>query len=343
MNKIIKTNWRLLARYFAGECNDAELAQLEQWLDSGPKNKLLFEKLKEDQETINEYKKMKKVNVDNAWDNVLNKIQDTQKDRKIPGIHINAGKKLKISPVLLKVAATFLILIGLYFTYKIFMSSENKTVSGYLSGYTTNNTTQIILPDGSKVFLNADTKISYPKKFIGNIREVILYGEAFFEVVPNANKPFIVRADKANVRVLGTSFLVNTHTVNKNNVEVYVETGKVQLYESEDNHILIEPGYTGQLNKKTLSRSLNKNKNIIAWKTKKITFGPETRLEEVVKVLEHTYNEKIVIKNDNALKCVYKGTFDNVPFDSVIKTVAKTFGFEIKYENNKVVLLGKGC
>lgn len=76
-------------------------------------------------------------------------------------------------------------------------------------------TYQLLLSDGTRIWLNSETEITYPTRFVGNKREITLIGEAFFEVAKNKEKPFIVNANGMEVKVLGTSFNVSCYTADK--------------------------------------------------------------------------------------------------------------------------------
>ena len=84
----------------------------------------------------------------------------------------------------------------------------------------------IILPDGSKIWLNADSRLKYPASFAANLREVFLDGEAFFEIAKNPQRPFLIRLPKATVKVLGTSFNIRSYG-NEDLLTTSVATGKV--------------------------------------------------------------------------------------------------------------------
>ena len=95
------------------------------------------------------------------------------------------------------------------------------------------NMPQIItLSDGSSVLLQPNSKLSYPKIFIGNQRKVYLSGEAFFEISKNPKKPFFVYANEIVTKVVGTSFRIRAYS-NQPNVEVLVRTGKVKVRSNE--------------------------------------------------------------------------------------------------------------
>jgi ferric-dicitrate binding protein FerR (iron transport regulator) len=107
----------------------------------------------------------------------------------------------------------------------------------------------------------------------------------------------------------------------------------------ENTGLLIETGYVGQLSGNAPSKYLNKDENIMAWKTRKIVFS-ETKLAEVIKVLEKVYGKKIVIENKKALDWPYTNTFDNQNFESVTKVLAETYQFRIEQDRNKIVFTG---
>ena len=125
----------------------------------------------------------------------------------------------------------------------------------------------IDLPDGSKIYLNRNSELSYRENFGKNKRDVKLTGEAFFEISPDAIKPFIIDAGKASVKVVGTSFNVITNNT-ESAVEVFVITGKVILSDkSGSQSIALEPGYIGTIDSKKSGKSLNDNPNYRSWNT----------------------------------------------------------------------------
>ena len=99
------------------------------------------------------------------------------------------------------------------------------------------------LPDGSKIFLNRNTGLSYRANFGKHRRDVKLTGEAFFDISHDASKPFIIDAGKAEIKVVGTSFNVITNNA-ESAVEVYVKTGKVLLSDNSGTQsMLLDPEF----------------------------------------------------------------------------------------------------
>jgi hypothetical protein len=117
------------------------------------------------------------------------------------------------------------------------------------------------LPDGTKVSLNRGSKISYPSTFEGQTREITLQGEAFFDVAHDAQHPFIIHAQGADIKVLGTSFNVNAYS---KQVKVWVKTGKVQVKKSAS-VIQLLPGEQAEVQGDDVVRSANVDANQAAY------------------------------------------------------------------------------
>jgi transmembrane sensor len=332
---IQRSMWILFSKYFAGECNEGELVKLDNWLSRKKNNRLIFNELEKDKELIGKYKEMKTVDVDKAWNKLSKRIEATGYNNVRTMSSSGRDKNRVKIPLLIGFAASILIAAGLLITYKSLVTGRDfETIAAY------DKNTSFTLPDGSVILLNRDSKIVFPKNFGLQQRELNLQGEAFFEVTHDTGKPFIVKAGKARIKVIGTSFAVDERA-GKNRIEVYVENGRVSLYEEEMEHagVLIEPGYIGQLSGNLPAKYLNENDNILAWKTRKIIFA-DTKLSEVIKVLEKVYGKEIIIENKEALNWPYTGTFDNQDLESVTKVLVENYQFGIEQDRNKIVLTG---
>ncbi len=327
--------WILFSKYFAGECSETEMEKLNSWIARRDANRIFFNKLQKDQDLIDKYRMMKTVDVDKAWDNLATRIAanaDENLTVTIPARNKQYSRKL---PFLIGLAASILIITGLLITFKSLVDRR-----GFETINTSDNYASVTLPDKSKILLNRESKVIYSTDYGTNHRELFLTGEAFFEVTPDVEKPFIVKAGKARIKVIGTSFSVNERAgINK--VEVFVEEGRVNLYreEMENTGLLVEPGYIGQLIGNASSKHPNKDDNYMAWKTRKIVFY-ETKLAEVFRVLEKVYGKKIVVENLEALNWPYTNTFDNQDLESVARVLAETFQFGIEQDRNKIVFTG---
>lgn len=106
---------------------------------------------------------------------------------------------------------------------------------------------KMTLPDGTKVWLNAESSLKYPTQFTENERVVELTGEGYFEVAHNAKKPFIVNARHQKLKVLGTKFNINSYE-NETAIQTTLVSGKVELTNSQNNTpVILKPGQQGEL------------------------------------------------------------------------------------------------
>ncbi|WP_034042062.1 FecR family protein [Wocania ichthyoenteri] len=197
---------------------------------------------------------------------------------------------------------------------------------------------EIYLPDGSKIVLNADSELSYPKEFNDSIREVTLVGEAFFDIKRDINKPFIVNTNSIKIRVLGTSFNVKSYS-NDKKVETTLVTGKVELIKDKGTPIILAPSQKAVFHKieNTLEIEEVKSLDVVAWKDGTLIFD-KTPLQEVVTDLERKYNTKIIINSKTLLNYEYTGTFDNLSVEDVLKLLTISSPITYTIDDDKIIL-----
>lgn len=333
----MKVDWKLIAKVFAGEANAEEMHDFENWSQRNEKNKQLTDMLKKNWDSVKAEDNKILVDVDKVWMNLRNRFE---REGLIPGENTLPGLRFMLSPVL-RVAAAVILLVGLgTLSYLLFVPAERnvqmtaRTLELQEFG--------INLPDGSRVDLNAGSKLEYKLQRSG-IRMVTLDGEAFFDVVYNEYRPFIIKAGKGVVQVTGTSFSVRT-IPGVDRIEVYVESGNVQFYRSrkQDRILSLKAGQMGVLEQNRLSENTSIEPNHLAWKTRKLIFR-ETRLGDVAGVMNRTYNQKIRFTNEALEDCLFTGTFDNQPLDSVVRVIQIAFDFEVARDGKAYVFSGDGC
>jgi len=205
------------------------------------------------------------------------------------------------------------------------------------------NVMRILLPDGSSVRLNANTKIEYPEHFAGKIRKVKLSGEAFFEVTKDSIHPFRIETSNASVEVLGTSFNVSAYP-NTGEVEVNVETGRVKLSEftpgiTNLKFIVLPAGERGWLrvSKGEIGHTQGLEPNFASWMTKVVNFQ-RTPLTEVCSVLENTYHVKFRLENPEIGEILYTANFADLNLDYIVKVIAHTHHLQIKKSGDEIIL-----
>ena len=228
-------------------------------------------------DTIKNWKEIKKMNndkeidVDKAWNKLFNRLHENG----LVETPATVVKSLNYS-TLLRVAAGILVLISLstaaYLIFNRYIENSRIVVSTEMN----QKNLQVTLPDGSIVYLNRNTSISYNKNSGKAEREVTLTGEAFFDITPDPQKPFVVDAGEANVIVKGTSFNVISSNSGEA-VEVYVQTGRVVLSDNSGNKsIELDPGFIGTMKNNLPSKVLNNDPNYLASKTGRLVYDGQT-------------------------------------------------------------------
>jgi len=287
----------LLAKYLCNEVSPVEKLEVEAWLEQSVENREELEQNRKMLATVDAFYKAKNYDSVAAWNKVKTKIQSPQRSviqLKNPGKEVFAHF-YKYAAIL--IVAVLLGSAAFYFGFRKNESIQLTEVTS-LEKQVINEFT---LPDGSVVSLNSNSKLVFPKEFLGNTREVTIYGEAFFNVKPDASKPFIINAGNAQVKVVGTSFNVLAYPETET-VEVVVATGKVQVSgkntgaTNANSLILLVPGEKGTFFKtnSSVKKSENNNLNFIAWKTHDFVFN-DTPLNEVFQCLQKTYNVNIEV------------------------------------------------
>ncbi|MBT2561712.1 FecR domain-containing protein [Pedobacter sp. ISL-68] len=150
---------------------------------------------------------------------------------------------------------------------------------------------QLILPDGSHVWLNAASSITYPVVFSGKERKVSITGEAYFQVTKNKTRPFIVRLpDQSEVRVLGTHFNINTYADEPVSVTTLLE-GSVRVSNGSESKLLV-PGQQAMLKSGKLIVSPADTEEAVAWKNGYFRFNDE-KIESIMRKLSRWYSIKV--------------------------------------------------
>lgn len=198
---------------------------------------------------------------------------------------------------------------------------------------------ELTLPDGSKVWLNAGSRLSYPSNFT-NERRVFLSGEGYFVVAPNKEAPFIVSTSTIDVRALGTEFNVSSYP-STGNVEVYLQKGSVKTYfpDAEASGLIMLPGQCVVQNDKTLELK-EMDPDILLWREGLYTFKKQ-KLGKIIEKLELYYDVKINVKDPEILDYEYVGKFrqrDGIL--KILQVIQKIHKFKIEKneELNQITL-----
>ncbi|MDR6563413.1 MULTISPECIES: FecR domain-containing protein [unclassified Arcicella] len=342
----------LLAKYLAEEADSQEADAVNEWITLSDDNQKTFEHTSIIWEKSALLNTQQVVDVDTAWAKLgigSDKIKRTadQSDYIKPLPHRSGGSKhpLKgrksntinlVFNNFLKIAAVLIFIVG----GVLLVKKNTEPDIALLTFQTSNIPTEKVLADGTKVFLNKNSTISFPENFEGDTREVKLTGEAFFEVHHDKAHPFIIHANGANIKVLGTSFNVKAYDAQ---VQVVVNTGKVQFSKNTQQVILVK-GEKAEISKgqETIVKSINVDENILYYKTKSFNFE-ETSLDEVAQLLSDNFGKTIVFEQDKIKNCKLTATFQQESLDNILTIISETFNLKITKKGDSIVLQGEGC
>lgn len=201
---------------------------------------------------------------------------------------------------------------------------------------------QLVLADGTKVWLNSESKLTYPIQFADNIRKVELEGEGYFEVTKNPNAPFIVKTKQINIEVLGTSFNVSAYQDEELMKTTLVEGSvKVTANFGTDEARIIKPDEQVVFDVSTNEMILNyvNAKMYGRWREGVFSFE-EDNLEEIMRKLSRWYDIKVFFQDNNARDYHFSGKlprFENC--NDLFEMIEKTTNVKFEIKNNETVLV----
>ena len=338
----------LLHKQQQGTIDTIEQSILDHWLQQAEINRVLSQKIKEDWELTEAYEPPVSFDLEEEFTALQQRIQA---DEVITPKHTIA----KVVPMnrsrsWLSWAAAIALLIGAGIW---FLSKPSNDVPQLIVNTNTSEKKKIVLPDGTKVWLNEKSKLTYRLAFDKELRMVHLEGEAFFDVYKNTEQPFVIAAKGSFIRVLGTSFNVRALS-NSQVTEVVVKTGKVSLYSQKSvgkicgdcpPRVVLLPNekgihdYENNLIRKTQSTELNE----LAWHNKVLLFKG-TPIPEVLDNVKRLFDITIIADTASLDKCQVTGRFSNPTVDALLKSICKDFDITLKQvSDSEYELIGGNC
>ncbi len=358
MNK--KNHTEVIAQYLAGDLSPQEEKELMTWVEADANNQTMFDEMVKLWSFTGEHSPEIKVDTAEAWSKLALKLEGKQANRskseefdtsvtktKIVGKSVEKPNVKVVSinkwTPLLRIAAIALLVFGAAFWYMNKGGSE--VTSQILLAQTMNDERkEVILPDGSTVWLNQNSSLTYDKGF--EPRTVALKGEGFFDVKKMDGKLFEIISGDAKTTVLGTSFNVRAYP-NEGTVEVTVETGKVALeYKSKAyDRVLLVAGESGSFDKpkQVVAKVDTKISNANAWRTRELAFSEDIPLSEILNDMERYFGITIKAKPE-IQRCTFtSGTTKNPVAKDILD--AMVYGLNLKLEKTSTgyQLSGEGC
>ncbi len=233
----------------------------------------------------------------------------------------NLNYAMRIAAVILLVLA-----VGVPSVYYSVNNANNR--KGIIEYNASEGIRTVDLPDGSRVFLNEGSRLEYRKDYEMQ-RNVNLRGEGYFDVMSDPERPFRVNTGKVVVTVLGTSF--NVKEVDREGVEVFVESGKVRMdIEDDQNSITLGPGQLCMANGALESKEQD-DLNYMAWKTKEFKFVDEP-VGNILDVLEKAYHVSVKADQLPVSDMRLTTTYNDQSFDAILNTICTAL--DMQYEKD---------
>ncbi|MDB4919696.1 MAG: hypothetical protein JWQ54_1679 [Mucilaginibacter sp.] len=353
-----------MAKSIGKTATEKELAELEVFLDQFPeyrKMQKVTDALKSDLKQPDPTAKQKDLSerIEELWYKIKNSGESS----------VPFGGKSKVRSLVnwqWAAAAVLIFTISGVFFYTSRPRSVNQLTKAVIHHIYVpyGKTTGIVMPDGTKVKLNAGSSFFYPETFSKATREVSLEGEAFFEVTKNAKKPFLVHTSTLTIKVLGTVFNVKAYR-NDKNIETTLLTGKVQVElknETEKNIILLPNEKLIVAN--SLSRTINasavntggakidykvtalpqvKTEGIkeTAWLDNRIVFTNES-FEEVAKQIERKYNVQMIFDEQSLKNEQISGVLENESLEQALQIIKMITPFKFRIDGRIIYLTHTG-
>jgi transmembrane sensor len=207
----------------------------------------------------------------------------------------------------------------------------------------------LLLADGTKVWLNADSRLNYAKDFgTGSTREVYLEGEAFFDVASNPAKPFLVHTSAISIKVLGTAFNVKSYAIDKT-IETTLVHGKVSINkkgsnDQEDGVLVLKPNQRAIYSKKsnTVNVEQVKAERATSWRYDKLIFD-ETPFADALAQLERWYDVSIHVEQGGDLTCGLTAEIENEKLEDVLKLLEASHQVTCTISGKEVFIKGALC
>lgn len=238
------------------------------------------------------------------------------------------------------VLAIFILSVG---TYKLLQPKKTPQREQFAMQELSNPNGQrskITLPDSSEVFLGAGSKLCYPQQFKMGSREVILEGEAFFQITKNPKRPFIIHTRSVQTMVLGTSFKIEAF--NNRPLTVSVATGKVRVDDyagkRKKSLAVLTPGQKVTYEAGAAVLSAADITDVKSWKDGRLVFQ-QRQLKDITAELERWYNVKFQYQHNAKAEEVISITLQaNVPLNKIIRVLSATGHFNYKINDKSVYI-----
>ena len=357
----------LTARKLSGEASAEDIKELDKFFDEDELFKKKFEFLKAHWEN----KSFVHADIDIALQKVLFRLNNNEIENEIPDTTDLAWKKPGVVKFILRfskaAAGVIICLVSAYFFFKkdtndsIYKIASTPTFQTQQTPKGKKST--LTLSDGTKVIMNADSRLQFPKEFSGTTREVYLTGEAFFDVAHNGKVPFIIHTNKISIKVLGTEFNVKSYP-GDSTTETTLIHGliEVTLNDRPDDRIILKPkeklvvsntasekisteiktvpaAHSAELLISSLHYISKSDSAVVetSWMDNKLVFQDES-FGKLAEDMERKYDVAIQFKNDAVKNYHFTGIFENETIREALDALQLTEKFNYKMDGITITI-----
>jgi len=252
-----------------------------------------------------------------------------------------SGWRVSIRHLMSRVAIALLIIAGClaasYSGYRYFIQPE--PTAEQVAYAARGERTQVVLQDGTRIYLNSESQITFPSRFSLRERRIHLDGEAYFEVSKNKHRPFVVEMDHAAVTVLGTQF--NASSYDGEPVRVMLDEGSVRFSAKGIDDVMLEPGeqicYDTQLASARVENARLQSAG--AWRNRRIDVS-NMPLADMIRLLQRKYNVTFRVDNQRCYQHSYTLEMDDSSLNEVLTRMSYMSSVSFRYdEKNKRVIV----
>lgn len=322
---------KLILKVLNQNANQEEEDLLEEWKNKNQRNRHVFEAMKQvwQERSLDPRMVHLEEQSQRIWEKAMTK-------ERFPQMYKNASFYLNAK---IAAAIVFLFVIGAAVYWASYQkATEIVPIKMVQQTNPAGQKSKLFLPDGSVIWLNSESTLTYPEKFSDTLRLVTLEGEAYFEVSKDTERPFRVNTGSVGTTALGTSFNINAPKEGK--VTISLLTGKVKIEEDKaGDFIILEPGTGFQFNYNNGQHTVFpiKHDNVLAWKMGILVFDGDS-FEQVAKKIHAWYGVEVQIKGTPPRDWKLTGKFENENLSNVIETIKFSRKFEHKLDSNKLLI-----
>lgn len=310
----------LMLKFLSDTATAEERGAMEAWMADSEENAKYIEQLKSLWANAESFSLLDSIDLDQNWQGVQSKVNQQK-----------AGN----SKIFWRIAAAVVFIVSASFLAKSLLYSPPEQLS-----ITAQEQSEFTLPDGSVVTLKKGATLKYPEEFEDE-RRVVFEGEAFFDVVSNPQKPFIINADDTETMVLGTSFNLKTATSHTGFELVLVE-GKVS-FSTPNEKVVLTPGQRVALGPNgLLEKTENTNRNFQAWQTGTLVFE-NAKMSDVFQDIGNAYNVRFEMENAAFASCTLTARYDQEDLDSILNTLEILFNTSFNKQQETILVSGGSC